>query len=427
MPQIRAVSAALCLLLAPAVVAEAPAAEGPALAAAARSDDPALVHARKLLARIALIDGHNDLPWTIREKGASDLARYEIGVRRDDGDTDLARLAEGQVRGQFWSVWIPAGLPAPARTQLEQIELARRMIAAHPDRLLFATRASDLERARKDGKIASFLGMENGQALENSLGALRAFYELGVRYMTLTHGRNTDWADSATDTPAHGGLTPFGREVVREMNRLGMLVDLSHVSPEVMRQALDITEAPVMFSHSSARALVDHPRNVPDDVLARMPKNGGVVMVNFIPPFVSTETRAWGRELEPLLQGAKSTGEMERLEAEYVKAHGPAPRATLAQVADHIEHVARVAGRDHVGIGSDFYGGPSMPAGLEDVSRFPDLFAELVRRGWSDADLEKLAGGNIVRTLAAAEAVASRLQKERPPSTATRESLDLGK
>ncbi len=416
MIQSRILVVSFCLLLVPISV--------PLAAADSAPDDPALVHARALLARIALVDGHNDLPWTIREDGASDLAAYDLRTRREKGDTDLPRLAEGQVRGQFWSVFIPSGLAAPARTQLEQIELARRMIAAYPDRLLFATRSTDVERARREGKIASFLGMENGQALENSLGALRAYYELGVRYMTLTHGRNNDWADSATDSPAHGGLTPFGREVVREMNRLGMLVDLAHVSPDVMRQALDVTEAPVVFSHSGARALVDHPRNVPDDVLARMAKNGGVVMVPFIPPFVSPATAAWGRGLEGSIQGAKTGAEMESLEAEYAKTHGPAPHATLAQVADQIEYVAKVAGHDHVGIGSDFYGGPTMPDGLADVSRYPYLFAELVRRGWTDPDLTKLAGANIVRTLAAAEAVAARLQHERPASTATIEALD---
>jgi membrane dipeptidase len=273
-------------------------------------------------------------------------------------------------------------------------------------------------------QIASFLGMENGQALENSLGSLRAYYDLGVRYLTLTHGRNTDWADSATDAPVHGGLAPFGREVVREMNRLGMLVDLSHVSPQVMHQALDVSEAPVVFSHSSARALVDHPRNVPDDVLARLPKNGGVAMVTFIPAFVSAEAAAWGKPLESLVQGAKTTEEMRRVESDYAKAHGKAPRATLAQVADHVEHVARVAGRDHVGIGSDFWGHPPMPVGLEDVSRFPHLLAELVRRGWSDDDLAKLAGGNVLRVLGAAEAAAARLQKQRAPSSATLEALD---
>ncbi|MEO7793628.1 MAG: dipeptidase [Thermoanaerobaculia bacterium] len=377
-----------------------------------------------MLAKVALVDAHNDLPWTIREDGASDLESYDLTTRRAKGDTDLPRLREGLVRGQFWSVWIPSGLDRPARTQLEQIDLARRMIAKHSDTLLFATRAADVERARAEGKIASFLGMENGQALENSLGALRAFYDLGVRYMTLTHGRNNDWADSATDTAAHGGLTPFGREVVREMNRLGMLVDISHVSPDVMRQALDVSQAPVIFSHSSARALVDHPRNVPDDVLARMARNGGVVMVTFIPSFVSTATAVWGKELESKFQGISTTAELEALAAEHTRTHGPAPHATLLQVADHIEHVAKVAGKDHVGIGSDFWGAPPMPDGLEDVSRFPYLFAELIRRGWSDEDLTKLAGANIVRTLATAETVATRLQKERAASTATLESLD---
>lgn len=309
-------------------------------------------------------------------------------------------------------------MPNPARTQLEQIELARRMIDAYPDTFLLAASAGDVERARPQGKIASFLGMENGQALENSLGALRAFYALGVRYMTLTHGKNNDWADSATDTAAHGGLTAFGREVVREMNRLGMLVDISHVSPEVMRQVLDLSEAPVIFSHSSARALVDHRRNVPDDVLARMARNGGVVMVTFIPAFVSAETAAWGKGLETSIFNAKTSAEMERLEKEHVALHGPAPIATLAQVADHLEHVARVAGRDHVGIGSDFYGSTDEPSGLADVSRFPDLFAELIRRGWSDSDLEKLAAGNVLRALRSAEVVASRLATSRRPSTA---------
>jgi membrane dipeptidase len=374
----------------------------------ATADDAALRHARDLLARVPLVDGHNDLPWVIREEAQG----------------DIPRLREGLVGGQFWSVWIPSGLPHPARAQLEQIDLARRMIAAYPDVFLFALKADDVERARREGKIASFLGMENGQALENSLGALRAYYDLGVRYMTLTHGRNNDWADSATDTPAHGGLTAFGREVVREMNRLGMLVDISHVSPQVMHQVLDLSEAPVIFSHSSARALVDHPRDVPDDVLARMRKNGGGVMVTFIPAFVSAETAAWGKGVETQVQGARTTGEMARIEAEYSKAHGPQPRATLRQVADHVEHVARVAGWDHVGIGSDFYGGGPMPVGLEDVSRFPELFAEMIRRGFPEDDLAKLAGGNLIRTLREAEAAAARLWKQRPASTATIEELD---
>jgi membrane dipeptidase len=388
------------------------------------AQDAALVRARAILDKAPLIDGHNDLPWTLRETFANDLSRVDLRKRGATLDTDIPRLRDGGVAGQFWSVFIPSGLSNPARTQLEQIELARRMIDAYPDTFLFATRATDVERARKERKIASFLGMENGQAIENSLGALRACFALGARYMTLTHGRNNDWADSATDTPAHGGLTPFGREVVREMNRLGMLVDISHVSPDVMRQVLDVSEAPVIFSHSSARALVDHPRNVPDDVLARMAKNGGVVNVTFLPFFVSAEAAKWGKGLEGAMFAAKSTAEMEKLQKDYVAVHGPPPAATLAQVADHIDHVARVAGHDHVGIGSDFYGSADEPKGLEDVSRFPDLFAELIRRGWSDRNLEKLAGGNLLRVLAAAEAAATRLAAQRPPSTATIEGLD---
>ncbi len=388
------------------------------------ADDSALARARALLDRVGLVDGHNDLPWTLRETVGGDLSRVDLRTRGATVDTDIPRLREGRVAGQFWSVFIPSGLSNPARTQLEQIELARRMIDAYPDTFLLATSTADFERARREGKIASFLGMENGQALENSLGALRAFYALGVRYMTLTHGKNNDWADSATDTPAHAGLTAFGREVVREMNRLGMLVDISHVSPDVMRQVLDISEAPVIFSHSSARALVDHPRNVPDDVLARIGRNGGVVMVTFIPVFVSAETAAWGKGMETSIFNAKSNAEMERMEKEYAAAHGPAPIATLAQVADHVEHVARVAGKDHVGIGSDFYGSTDEPSGLADVSRFPDLFAELMRRGWSDGDLQKLASENVLRVLRGAEDVARRLATSRSPSTATIEALD---
>ena len=388
------------------------------------AEDAALVRARALLEKAPLVDGHNDLPWTVRENFGGDLSKVDLRKRGATVDTDIPRLRDGRVSGQFWSVFIPSGMTNPARTQLEQIELARRMIDAYPDTFLFATRAADVERARKEHKIASFLGMENGQAIENSLGALRAYYDAGVRYMTLTHGKNTDWADSATDTAVHGGLTAFGREVVREMNRLGMLADISHVSADVMRQVLDVSEAPVIFSHSSARARTDHPRNVPDDVLARMSKNGGVVNVTFIPSFVSAATAAWGKGLESSIFNARTNAEMEKMERDYAAVHGPAPAATLGQVADHIDHIARIAGRDHVGIGSDFYGSTDEPKGLEDVSRFPDLFAELIRRGWSDGDLEKLAGGNLLRVLGAAEAVAARLAAQRPPSTATIEALD---
>jgi len=388
----------------------------------AAREDAALRHARELLREAPLLDTHNDLPWLIRENADSNVAEYDLRERTPH-ETDLARLREGQVSAQFWSVWIPSVDSGSARMQLEQIDLARRMIAAYPEAFVLATKSSDVESARREGKIASFLGGENGRALENSLGALRAYYELGMRYMTLTHGRGTDWADSATDDARHGGLTAFGREVVREMNRLGMLVDISHVSPSVMYQVLDVSEAPVIFSHSSARGLTDHPRNVPDDVLRRLPANGGVVMITFIPAFVSTKVMKWEEPLTRKLQGTTAIEDMTRLEKEHERIAGPKPKATLADVADHIEYAARVAGVDHVGIGSDF-AGVTMPEGLEDVSRYPHLIAELIRRGWNDADLKKLVGLNFVRAFAEAEAVAARLSKERPPSNATFESLD---
>jgi membrane dipeptidase len=389
--------------------------------------DPALAHARKLLASTLLVDGHNDLPWTIREdpRAPMDVEAYDLR-RPTPGETDLARLRQGMVGAQFWSVYVPGETRAGfAKVQLEQLDLARRMIAKYPEALELALSTSDIRRIRAEGKVASLLGMEGGHVLENSLGALRAYYDLGARYLTLTHNVTLDWADAALDTPKHRGLTPFGREVVREMNRLGMLVDISHVSPDVMRDVLDTTEAPVIFSHSCARALVDHPRNVPDAVLKRMKANGGVVMVTFIPAFVNRDVKAWseGLEKEAKAKGVAIDADYKKLEAEYAKAHGPSPKATLKDVADHIEHVARVAGPDHVGIASDFSGG-DMPTGLEDVSKYPGLFAELVRRGWKDDDLRKLAGGNLMRAFARAEAVSGRLRKERPASTATIERLD---
>jgi membrane dipeptidase len=338
--------------------------------------------------------------------------------------TDIARLKAGMVGGQFWSIYVPGEIKDSgfARVQLEEFDIARRMIARYPDALELALTADDIERAIKRKHVASLLGMEGGHAIENSLGALRVYYELGARYMTLTHNVTLDWADAALDEPKHGGLTDFGREVVREMNRLGMLVDLSHVSPGVMSDALTTTEAPVIFSHSSARALVDYPRNVPDSILARLPANGGVVMVTFVPGFVSNKVRAAEKEqedaLKPLLEGVTDTAQRTKIRSDYTTAH-PLPKATIADVADHIEHVRQVAGIDHVGIGSDFDGIDEGPAGLEDVSKFPNLFAELIRRGWSDADLEKLADKNLLRVLRQAEAVAKRLQAARPPSVVT--------
>jgi membrane dipeptidase len=398
--------------------------------AVAQSSDSALEHARKLLESTPLIDGHNDLAWEIREaKGAPrDVAAYNLRTHAPK-HTDLARLAEGKVAAQFWSIYIPGEIKDTgyAKVQLEQFDIARRMIARYPDRLALALTAADIERDFKRGRIASLLGMEGGHAIENSLGALRAYYDLGARYMTLTHNVTLDWADAALDTARHGGLTEFGKEVVREMNRLGMLVDLSHVSPAVMSDALGVTESPVIFSHSSARALTNHPRNVPDSILARLPRNGGVVMVTFVPAFVSPEAAAWDaesqRQWERIKATVSDTTERRRLSDEWKAAH-PQPRTTLKQVADHIEHVRKVAGVDHVGIGSDFDGIDTVPEGLEDVSKFPYLFAELIRRGWSDTDIKKLAGGNLLRALRAAEATAARLQKKRQPSTRTIEDLD---
>jgi membrane dipeptidase len=376
------------------------------------------------------VDGHNDLPWAIREheKAPRDVAAYDLR-QRTPGHTDLERLAAGKVGGQIWSVYIPADRAGDngARTQLEQIDIARQVIERYPDRLQFAWSADEVLAAFRAGRIASLLGLEGGHAIENSLGALRAFRALGARAMTLTHGATLDWADAAGDAPRHGGLTRFGEEVVREMNRLGMLVDLSHVTEETMDDALRVSEAPVIFSHSSARALVDHPRNVPDAILRRLPANGGVVMVTFVPSFVSTEVmKAYAARDARITAATKDvTDPAERRRVRRrMEAAEPLPKATLAQVADHVEHVRTVAGVEHVGLGGDYDGIDEGPAGLEDVSKYPGLLVELARRGWTDEDLARVAGGDILRVLRRAEEVAARIQKERGPSTATIEGLD---
>ncbi len=388
--------------------------------------DPALAHARQLLKSTILIDGHNDLPWEIREysKAPMDVEAFDLRGKVP-GEVDLVKLKQGLLGAQFWSVYVPGEIKTGfAKVQLEQLDLARRMIAKYPEAMELALSTQDIRRIRAKGKVASLLGMEGGHVLENSLGALRAYYDLGARYLTLTHNVTLDWADAALDTPKHGGLTAFGKEVVREMNRLGMLVDISHVSPEAMRDVLDTSEAPVIFSHSCARALVDHPRNVPDAILKRMAENGGVVMVTFIPPFVNKEAKTWGEDLDKVTKGLSfDEPAYKQAEAEYIKAHGPSPKATLKDVADHIEYVAKAAGPEHVGIASDYWGGET-PVGLEDVSKYPELFAELIRRGWKDGDLRKLAGENVLRAFAKAEAVAKRLRKVRPASTATLAGLD---
>jgi membrane dipeptidase len=383
------------------------------------ADDVYLARAKRILSQTPLIDGHNDLPWRIREDSVAhgNVNAYDLR-RRTPGHTDLDRLKKGMVGAQFWSVYTPGEYrdSGYARVQLEQIDIARRFIAKYPDRLALALSANDIRRDFKQGKIGSLLGLEGGHAIENSLGALRAYYGLGVRYMTLTHNVTLDWADAALDSAKHKGLTPFGDSVVREMNRLGMLVDLSHVSPGTMSAALNVSQAPVIFSHSGARALVDVPRNVPDSILRRVTTNGGIVMVPFVTGFVSPAVLLYDQSTRPVMKDltakygndtAAITHEIKQWRAGHIE-----PRATLSQVADQIEYVRRVAGVDHVGIGSDFDGITEVVQGLEDVSTFPALFAELARRGWPDSDLRKLAGENFLRVFAQAEAVSKRLQRE---------------
>src|SRR5688572_11974915 len=392
--------------------------------------DPHLDKARRVLQAVPLVDGHNDLPWYIRNdftQAPLDVEAYDLR-KPTSGNTDLERLKRGMVGGQFWSVYVPGDYRDSgfARVQLEQIDIMRRVIAKYPDVLQPAFTAQDIWTAHAAGRVGSLLGMEGGHVIENSLGALRAYFDLGVRYMTLTHNVTLDWADAAADTARHGGLTPFGEEVVREMNRLGMLVDLSHVSPGTMSDALTVTEAPVIFSHSSARALTDVPRNVPDSILARLKVNGGVVMVTFVPGFVSQKiadrTRNRAAQLADVRR--RTPNDTASAMAQWDAAN-PMPKATLADVADHIDHVRKVAGIDHVAIGSDFDGTDNqLPVGLEDVSTFPVLLAEMSRRGWSEADLRKLAGENVLRAMTQAERVAARLRRQRPPSTRTIEQLD---
>ena len=410
---------------------------------AAQATDQYLARARAVLRTTPLVDGHNDLPWRIREDTlhASDVEAYDLRTRTP-GMTDLDRLRKGQVGAQFWSVYIPgepdaptyarngkvSSVPGYARAQLEQIALARRIIAKYPDRLMLATSEADVRRAFASHRIGSLLGMEGGHAIENSLEVLRAYYDLGVRYMTLTHNVTLDWADAALDSARHGGLTPFGREVVREMNRLGMLCDLSHVSPSVMSNVLDVTASPVIFSHSGARALVGHARNVPDSILRRLPANGGVVMVPFVTSFVSNavfdDDVAMERQVADLRRRLPGDTVAQRRDLAAWRQARPRPRATITDVADHIDHVRQVAGVDHVGIGSDLDGITETVVGLEDVSTFPTLLAELARRGWTDAELRKLAGENVLRVLKRAEKVSATLRTQRPASTALIGQLD---
>jgi membrane dipeptidase len=379
--------------------------------------------ARSLLSRFPVLDGHNDLAWALRMAGSLDPGRTDISAPVGFTHTDLPRLAAGGVGAQFWSVFVPAELQGDAAvaTTLEQIDLVRQLIARYPAVLELALTAGDVERITAAGKIASLLGAEGGHSIASSMATLRALYALGVRYMTLTHNRNVPWADSATDEPAAGGLTGFGIEVVGEMQRLGMLVDLSHVSAATMNDAIDAAEAPVIFSHSSARAICDHPRNVPDDVLARLPRNGGVCMVTFVPSFVSQACRNWELDFtaEMTSRGldSKDMTSRRQLRQEWQAGH-PRPAASLAEVADHVDHVREVAGTSYVGLGGDYDGTDQLPEGLGDVSCYPALFSELLSRGWSEADCGRLASGNILRVMRAAEAAARDISARRGPSSA---------
>lgn len=371
----------------------------------------ALRHAQSLLRSSPLVDGHNDLPWLIREEAGGDVALFRLD-EFNDFDTDIPRLRKGHVGAQFWSVWIP-GETDPAdteRIQLEQIKTAQLIIDSFPDTFEFAGTADDIDRIFKERKIASLLGMEGGYALNNSLDSVHRYFDLGVRYMTLTHNVTLDWADAALGEQRHGGLTDFGRDVVKEMNRVGMMVDIAHTSPATMHQALDVAKAPVIWSHAAARALVDHPRNVPDEVLKRLPDNGGVVMVTFIPSFVSLDVWEAEKTLWPTDGSITSIREYREKWLSYDAEHG-AVRTTVERVADHIEHIRNVAGVDHVGIGSDYWGMPDMPLGLEDVSALPNLIAVLHMRGWTDDDLRKVAGQNTLRVMREVETVAEKLQQ----------------
>jgi membrane dipeptidase len=370
-----------------------------------------LARAQALLAATPLVDGHNDLPWALRLAGGPDPAAADLAGGLPALQTDLPRLRAGRVGVQFWSVYVPCSFTgADAVTAvLEQVELVHRLAERHPADLGLATTADAAETAFAAGRVASLLGAEGGHAIDGSLGVLRALRRLGVRYMTLTHNVNTSWADAATDEPVHGGLTGFGRDVVREMNRIGMIVDLSHVAPTTMRDALATTRAPVLFTHSSCRAVTDHPRNVPDDVLAALPANGGVCMVTFVPSFVSAAVAGWDAQLRDAMAAAGRDHRDLRARAAFAAAWDgpPCPRATLADVVAHVEHAREVAGIDHIGLGGDYDGTSELPLGLEDVSRYPALFAALLECGWSEEDCAKLAGRNALRVLRATEEVAA--------------------
>lgn len=394
--------------------------------------DPALQAALSALEVAPVFDGHNDVPIQLRSRFNNQINQFDFADTTDTGDThptgrvmhtDLARLAEGRVGAQYWSVYVPASLSEPEAVQatIEQIDVTKRLIARYPQALAYAETADDVENAMRSGRVASMLGMEGGHSIGSSLAVLRQMYALGARYMTLTHSANTPWADSATDDPEHGGLTDFGKDVVREMNRIGMLVDLSHVSEDAMMDALDVAEAPVIFSHSGAHAINGHARNVPDSVLARLPENGGIVMVVALPGFLNNDQREWfaERQAEQARQESLFAGQPDvvaRAMAEW-DAGNPMPETQITHMADHIDHIREIAGVEYIGIGADFDGMPTGPIGFEDVSGYPQLFAELARRGYSQVEMELIASRNAIRVLREAERYAARVSGRAPIET----------
>ncbi|MCB1196739.1 MAG: dipeptidase [Bdellovibrionota bacterium] len=369
----------------------------------------ALEKAYKVLHKYPVIDGHNDLPWNIREQYGEvpDLQRSHLEIETG-GETDIPKLRRGKVGGQFWSVWVPNDIKEGryAKVQLEQIDLVKRMVAQYSDTFVFCTTAKQVKQAMRQGKIASMLGIEGGHVIENSLPLLRMYYGLGVRYMTLTHSKTIDWADSATDKARSDGLSDFGKTVIKEMNRLGMMIDLSHVSEKVMQDVLALSQAPIIFSHSNAKAVSSHPRNVPDNILAQVKDNNGIVMVNFVSYFLTQESRQWAKTFFKKVQNPQQRSDVFKQAYEKDKQLDIPPSVTVKHVADHIQHIRDVAGVDHIGLGGDFWGSGITPDDLRDVSRYPYLFAELIERGWSDRDLAKLAQQNILRVMTDVEKVA---------------------
>jgi membrane dipeptidase len=389
------------------------------------SPEEALAHAHRLLDKLPLIDGHNDLAFVIRRNrdAKGDVRRFDLARTHQDYDTDIPRLKEGRLSAQLWAAFIPSHTPQPARAVLEVIDIVHQLHETYPDTFMRALSPGDIAKAKRQGKIASFLAIEGGVGLENSLSPLRVWHAAGARLMTLCHNETLDWVDSATDAPRHHGLTEFGRAVIAELNRLGMMVDLAHVSPDVMRQVLDIAKAPVVFSHSNARALADHPRNVPDDVLDRVAGNRGIVMATFVPDFISRRSYEWMLPFKDAYGKTRRDVDMTKVVPERERQHGRWPRGTLEQLCDHIDYIVKRVGIDHVGIGSDFYGGPT-PEGLEDVSRFPHLLAALIRRGYSDAAIAKIASRNFVRVFREVEKVGEELRKTEAPRVGRIEDFD---